>query len=663
MDRSTIEIQIQTLEEQIKGIKELLENNDIDSDQEKDIKRRLKSLEDEKKHYEEQLARLEQTETRGTDTEPEKEEKTAEKKDTPVEPKKENKPEEKKNEKAKKSVREQIGTWLLGRYNHSIENQAERVKAPHSYFLPRAGIATAVATVFIISGGGLGVISTLALGYVALAGTKYAAALIRKNNNYEPKKLETADMKKGSWFDNVKKAFKNLVKTNDKVKAKDNKPKKSNKPKTTNNTENKEEKPALDKLIHDFNLAIDAIDLNDINLNDYNNKCVFIYNQINTHYGENGLNSITKERKDKYNKINHYQKLIKNFIEDVNSLDLNNIDKMAFSKCEFTYNALQNQFGANAFKNVPKEVIDKYNEYLKRAKNKKEENVVINENAYIKALLQKMYNFDLVTTKKCVQECEGILKEIDEKVPQNADLRKNNKYIAVWNKYAYLKEALVSKKKVLQFVDLVNELSNTTGTRSYNKFKICFDIQNSFTETEWEELGKIDVNGDILKKYRTILETSRDFILEEKLRLLDIEKCITDNNYDEINEIVHIADSMIKEAKDKGTKNPITNLKPESKKKLTRAREVLSTLASYNKINVQIKLVVNKNDLSIKAQFNNNEGKIIEMPLTTKFDGNINDVAKNIRNEINAINPLISADKIEITSIVYEKVNKKSSHK
>ena len=221
----------------------------------------------------------------------------------------------------------------------------------------------------------------------------------------------------------------------------------------------------------------------------------------------------------------------------------------------------------------------------------------------------------------------------------------------------------VSKKKVLQFVDLVNELSNTTGTRSYNKFKICFDIQNSFTETEWEELGKIDVNGDILKKYRTILENSRDFILEEKLRLLDIEKCITDNNYDKINEIVHIADSMIKEAKDKGTKNPITNLKPESKKKLTRAREVLSTLANYNKISVQIKLVVNKNDLSIKAQFNNNEGKIIEMPLTTKFDGNINDVAKNIRNEINAINPLISADKIEITSIVYEEVNKKSSHK
>lgn len=662
MDRSRIEEEIIKLKLENELANEAIKNDEIDDDKIEGLKKQVSENEDKIKEYEEQLARLDRILVT-----------PVEKKDTPVEPEKEVKPAEKKDapekasgdKKTKKSVREQIGTWLLGRYNHMIDNQAKRAKAPHSYFFKRAGVVAAVLVAWGISAGGaFAAVPVLTLGYLtAVAGTKYITALIRKVNKYKPKKIETADMKKGSWFDNVKKAFKNLVKTNDKVKAKDNKPKQSNKPKTTNNTENKEEKPALDKLIHDFNLAIDAIDLNDINLNDYNNKCVFIYNQINTHYGENGLNSITKERKDKYNKINHYQKLIKNFIEDVNSLDLNNIDKMAFSKCEFTYNALQNQFGANAFKNVPKEVIDKYNEYLKRAKDKKEENVVINENAYIKALLQKMYNFDLVTTKKSVQECEGILKEIDEKVPQNADLRKNNKYIAVWNKYAYLKEALVSKKKVLQFVDLVNELSNTTDNRSYNKFKICFDIQNSFTETEWEELGKIDVNGDILKKYRTILENSRDFILEEKLRLLDIEKCITDNNYDEINEIVHIADSMIKEAKDKGTKNPITNLKPESKKKLTRAREVLSTLANYNKISVQIKLVVNKNDLSIKAQFNNNEGKIIEMPLTTKFDGNINDVAKNIRNEINAINPLISADKIEITSIVYEEVNKKSSHK
>ena len=541
------------------------------------------------------------------------------------------------------------------------KNRTNRYNHPYGYVgwrlisLPIAGFALGLAAIqpwLIPVGVTLGVFGTQAIG-------KFAAALIRRATKNPPVKFTKVELTKGSYLNNLKNAWNKFKKPKKAGTTNPRKPHNS-KPNRKRGGEVREQ-AEVTTLLDEFNNSVNELDLNNISLQKYD----YCNNRYKLLEKKGLLGEISQEVKDKYTqyegKINEFKSLAKEFVDKVNELDINNINKAEYDRCQFIYNALKGKFGKDVFKNIPNEVMEKFTKYSDALNNKGGMGVEI-DNPYIKALLQQVYGYDLKTNKTSVVNCQKLLSEIDKKIPATSDIRNNPKYDKIWKKYNHLKQELVIKTKVLSFVETVQSIKNSKDV-SYVEFKKCMDIVNSFGETEWKDFDSLSNASDILSDFQNMLRNSREFILNQKLEELNIDKCIGENNYEKLVEIVKLASDYEKEAKKNHKAQPMNKLSEKARLKLERVRQIVNAFGKFNAYKLDVNLTVNLSDNSIKANYVNYDGEEIVLILETKYSGSIEEVTRSVINEINAIEPLVSVDKINIHGLKYVKEASNGSHR
>ena len=545
-------------------------------------------------------------------------------------------------------------------YNWAKQKRMKRYEQLGRYSFPRILISAALMATTIWPGG-LVVIPTIGLVYGAFVGVRTVGDLIRKAMNKPPVIVRKKEIAKGSYLENLKNAWNKF--TNSKEFTKTKGAKADTKPSEGKGSEDAKDKVNVENLINTFNKVVGELDLDNIDLSKYD-YCHSIYKTIENNGALDKLSEETKEKYAQYEKkVNEYKTLSSAFVKNVNELDINNLDKEALDRCQFIYNTLKDKFGDVTLKNIPSEVVNKFKEYEKALTTKKEPKAEELVNPYIQSLLQQMYIYDLRTTKDSVNNCEKLLSEIDSKIPETSDVRSNTKYNGLWKKYNHLKQSLVIKNKVLLFVEKVQNIKSSKDDVTYVEFKECMDIVNSFGEAEWKDFDSLSNASAILNDFQSILRNSRELILNQKLEELDIDKCINENNYGQLVEIVKLASDYEKEARDKHKAQPVNKLSEDAQLKLERVRQIVSSFGKFNEYKLDVNLTVNQDDDSIKAHYINYDGEEIDLILETKYTGSIEEVTRNVINEINAIEPLVSVDKINIHGLKYVKGTSKGSHR
>lgn len=464
----------------------------------------------------------------------EKKEKTEEKKDT------------------KKGSLKEVVSCLFGQVDKRVNNltvdlanewRLTRYENPTKYVAnPLRLITLFVAVGGIVTGGIALWPGLIAAGYFGgIVIPKYIAAVVRKMRKTPPKKLEKVELSKGSYLENLKNAvskFKNRKTVKKQVSSTSSKTiSKKDETVTTKSTINEKNKN-IDNLLINFNNAVNSVDLNDIDMTKVDN-CNSCYELLKNH-GEVALNKISNETKEKYQKIQEYLKLIKEFSKAINVLRSDDINKDLLDNCKSLYDLLKNNYGENAFKNIPESILNKYNT-LKDIKVEKElETVRKDKELAFSKFVSELKTFKLEQTVDGIKEYEDLMHRLFALDKEQRNMICSNEML--WNKIQYLRKevkALQTNNKLMNNNTKLESFINHVETFKFGEnveFKsenlvAAISLYNQLTSDQ-----KKMIPEKIMRNYQDAIRYDSITALKAKLYALDIDKCIAERDFDSIEE-------------------------------------------------------------------------------------------------------------------------------
>lgn len=420
-----------------------------------------------------------------------------------------------------------LNKWRLDRYN-----------SPTKYIInPIRLLTLAIAVGGIVTGGSTLAIGLIAAGYFGgIVLPKYITAVIRKFQKKTPKSLKEVSLLKGTYKENLKNAVskfrnrKNVKKQNVATSAKTNSTKANE---TDSNKVTKEKNTNIENLLNNFVNAVNNVDLNDIDMLKVDN-CTSSYNLLKNG-GEVALNKIPTEIKEKYQKIQDYVKLVNEFSKAVNTLKVNDVNKELLDNCKSLYAILESNYGANAFKNVSADVMNKYNSL----KNNQAENIKKANELELSKFVNELKAFELEKTADSVKEYERLMRRLFALSKEQRNMIYNNEML--WNKIQNLRKEVKSL-----------QLSNNTKLESFIKhvetFKFgenvefksenlvaAISLYNQLTDDQRKLIPE-----NIMRNYQDAIRYDSITALKTKLYSLDIEKRLQERDYNEILECYSI---------------------------------------------------------------------------------------------------------------------------
>lgn len=483
-----------------------------------------------------------------------------------------------------------------------------------------AGIAFGMSAVqpwLIPIGIGLSVFGAQAIG-------KFAVAVVRRAKKTPPAKATPIEIK-GGYFENLKNAWNKFRKPKEVTKTKEAKT--SSKPTEVKGKEDSKDKVNVENLINTFTKAVGELDLDKIDLSKYD-YCHSIYKAVENN---GSLDKLSKETKEKYTqyekKVNEYKTLASAFVKNVNELDINHLDKEALDRCQFIYNTLKDKFGEEVLKNIPSEVVNKFNEYEKTLTNKKEPKVPEIDKIKLTKLVSYIMGFNLEATTQSVDECEKLIQKVFNLNEKERKVLRGNE--EAWNKFKYLMKktkeyceefkGLKNNDRVSTFINLVNTFDFKADEVKYdrNQLMACINIYSRLSNDE-----KALIPENVMRVYNDALRFDQVFTLKTKLSMLDIDKCIRENNYSDIYECCEIYDRYISNNrkglslevgndlmhKRKLGREEINEFPQELKDKLKNAMDEREKVQKYQNATIGIKnVVVGGRVQSVLRIVNNNE--------------------------------------------------------
>lgn len=504
----------------------------------------------------------------------------------------------------------------MSRYNHPVNIEFGCGVASSIV----AGIAFGMAAVqpwLIPIGIGLSVFGAQAIG-------KFAAAVIRRAKKTPPAKATPVEFK-GGYFENLKNAWNKFRKPKEVATTAGTKS--VAKSTEIKGKEDSKDKVNVENLINIFNKAVGELDLDNIDLSKYD-YCHSLYRTIEN---KEALDKLSKETKEKYTqyekKVNEYKTLASAFVKNVNELDINHLDKEALDRCQFIYNTLKDKFGEEVLKNIPSEVVNKFNEYEKTLTNKKEPKVPEIDKLKLTKLISYIMGFKLEATTQSVDECEKLIQQVFNLNEKERKVLRGNE--EAWNKFKYLMKktkeyceefkGLKNNDRVSTFINLVNTFDFKADEVKYdrNQLMACINIYSRLSNDE-----KALIPENVMRVYNDALRFDQVFTLKTKLSMLDIDKCIRENNYSDIYECCEIYDRYISSDrkglsfevgndlmhKRKLGREEINEFPQNLKDKLEKAMEEREKVQKYQNATIGIKnVVVGGRVQSVLKIINNNE--------------------------------------------------------
>ena len=370
---------------------------------------------------------------------------------------------------------------------------------------------------------------------------RYIPTLIRKINNKGPEKISKVELSKGSYLENLKNAvskYKNRKTVKKQVSSISSKTtSKKDESITTKSTINEKNKN-IDNLLINFNNAVNSVDLNDIDITKVDN-CNSCY-ELLKNYGEVALNKISNETKEKYQKIQEYLKLIKEFSKAINVLKSDDINKDLLDNCKSLYDLLKNNYGENAFKNIPESILNKYND-LKDIKVEKElETVRKDKELAFSKFVSELKTFKLEQTVDGIKEYENLMHRLFALDKEQRNMISNNEML--WNKIQSLRKevkALQTNNKLMNNNTKLESFINHVETFKFGEnveFKsenlvAAISLYNQLTSDQ-----KKMIPEKIMRNYQDAIRYDSITALKAKLYALDIDKCIAERDFDSIEE-------------------------------------------------------------------------------------------------------------------------------
>jgi len=568
----------------------------------------------------------------------------------------------------------------MNRYNHPWGYVGWRLLVS----APVAGLAFGMAAVqpWLIPVG----VAVAAFGAQALG--KFAVAMVRRATKNPPSKLKPIELKKGSYLENLKNAWNKF--RNPKKVTKTNNLKTNSKPVEVKGKEDSKDKVNVESLINAFNKVVSELDLNNIDLQKYD-YCNNLYKTIEN----NGLlDKISKEIKERYaqyeKKVNEYKTLSSAFVKNVNKIDINNLNKGALDKCRYIYNTLKDKFGEDILKNIPSEVMNKFNEYEKTLTSKKEtkEEEIKKEQEIDKLKLTKLISyimgFKLEATTQSVNECEKLIQQVFKLNEKERKVLRGNE--EAWDKFKYLMKktkeyceefkGLKNNDRLSTFINLVNTFDFKADEVKYdrNQLMVCIDIYSRLSNDE-----KALIPENVMRIYDSALRFDQVFTLKAKLIMLDINKCIRENDYSDIYECCEIYDRYISNNrkgrsfevgndlmhKRKLGREEIKEFPQELREKLKSAMEEREKVQKYQNATIGIKnVVVDGRVQSVLRIVNNNEVLDDMIIPWNSASFNENEITNSIVNRHPYMSNIRFVSYEEVENLINDKEEKsKGSHK
>lgn len=509
-------------------------------------------------------------------------------------------------------------------YNWAKQKRMKRYDQLGQYSFPRILISAALMATAIPLGG-FGVLPTIGLVYGAFVGVRTVGDLVRKAMNKPPVIVRKKEITNGSYFENIKNAWNKF--TNSKEVTKTKEAKAAANPTEAKGSEDTKDKVNVESLINTFNKVFGELDLDNIDLSKYD-YCHSIYKTIEN---KGALDKLSKETKEKYaqyeKKVNEYKTLSSAFVKNVNELDVDNLDKEALDRCQYIYNTLKDKFGEEVLKNIPSEVVNKFNEYEKTLTNKKEPKVVEIDKLKLTKLISYIMGFKLEATTQSVDECEKLIQQVFNLNEKERKVLRGNE--EAWNKFKYLMKktkeyceefkGLKNNDRVSTFINLVNTFDFKADEVKYdrNQLMACMNIYSRLSNDE-----KALIPESVMRVYNDALRFDQVFTLKTKLSMLDIDKCIRQNDYSDIYECCEIYDRYISNErkglslevgndlmhKRKLGRDEINEFPQGLRDKLKKAMDEREKVQKYQNATIGIKnVVVNGRVQSVLRIVNNNE--------------------------------------------------------
>lgn len=530
---------------------------------------------------------------------------------------------ETKTEKKEKGSFGEVVSCLFGQVDKRVSNFVAKYRELTVFRTPVLISGLAIATMIPL--GGFGVIPFLgSLGLIVTTAIAVDKAIRIKKN--PPVGVVQKEITKGSYFENLKNAWNKFRAPKEVTKTKgakvDTKP-----TEVKTKEDNSKDKVNVENLINIFNKTVSELDLDNIDLSKYD-YCHSIYKTIEN---KGALDKLSKETKEKYaqyeKKVNEYKTLSSAFVKNVNELDVDNLDKEALDRCQYIYNTLKDKFGEEVLKNIPSEVVNKFNEYEKTLTNKKEAKVVEINKLKLTKLISYIMGFKLEATTQSVDECEKLIQQVFNLNEKERKVLRGNE--EAWNKFKYLMKktkeyceefkGLKNNDRVSTFINLVNTFDFKADEVKYdrNQLMACINIYSRLSNDE-----KALIPENVMRVYNDALRFDQVFTLKTKLSMLDIDKCIRENNYSDIYECCEIYDRYISNErkglslevgndlmhKRKIGRDEINEFPQGLRDKLKKAMDEREKVQKYQNATIGIKnVVVNGRVQSVLRIVNNNE--------------------------------------------------------